>query len=384
MSLFQTIADQLNPSKTLGSTTTNNSLLNGPSSPTGTPPAATPPAATPPAANPSAASTIPPATAPPTPTIPPYTPATATGSGYTATPYTVAPNQTVQDQVKQIVGKDSPLMQQAATIAKGKMSERGIINSSIGIEAGQNAVIAQALPIAQQDANTYNQAMTNTANQQNAASQFTAGAGNTASLANAASINNAFAQSLQTATTLTNTTLNNETQVALANLDSNTKTALTTMDNQYKQLLQTNLGASNAYVQAVTNIANIAVNKELNQTAKDMATNTQMNMLNEQLRTMAGIASTQAADVVNLDLNQYFQADIPAQITAVDTELKGLNTNLARARSGELTPAYGEPDASERRKVRWDEAVRNAQDAVTAAQARRAALVAQQSKGNAG
>ena len=127
-----------------------------------------------------------------------------------------------------------------------------------------------------------------------------------------------------------------------------------------------------------------AVNKELNQTAKDMATNTQMNMLNEQLRTMAGIASTQAADVVNLDLGQYFQADIPAQITAVDTELKGLNTNLARARSGELTPAYGEPDASERRKVRWDEAVRNAQDAVTAAQARRAALVAQQSKGNAG
>ena len=114
----------------------------------------------------SASSSIPPAVAPPTPTIPPYTPSLATGAGYTATPYTVAPNQTVQDQVKQIVGNDSPLMQQAATIAKGKMSERGLLNSSIGIEAGQNAVIAQALPIAQQDANTYNQAMTNTANAQ--------------------------------------------------------------------------------------------------------------------------------------------------------------------------------------------------------------------------
>jgi hypothetical protein len=257
-------------------------------------------------------------------------------------------------------------MQQAATIAKSKMSERGLLNSSIGIEAGQNAVIAQALPIAQQDATTYNQAMTNTANQQNAASQFGAGAENTASLANAGAINTAFGQSLQAATTLTNTALNNETQVAIANLDANTKSALTLMDNQYKQLLQTNLGASNAYVQAVTNIANIASNKELNQNAKDEATNTQMNMLNEQLRTMSGIASTQGEDVTNLDLSQYFKTDTEGQLAAIDVDIANLRTQLQRAIKGDLTPILTGKRASERRRSQWDADIRDAQTALNA------------------
>ena len=67
----------------------------------------------------------------------------------------VQPEDTVQWQMDQILAKNSPLMRRARTGALQQMNERGLLNSSIAVEAGQNAVIANALPIASQDANTY-------------------------------------------------------------------------------------------------------------------------------------------------------------------------------------------------------------------------------------
>lgn len=205
-----------------------------------------------------------------------------------------------------IVGEDSALMQQAKQRAMQEMNQRGLINSSLAVGAGQQAVIAQALPIAQQDAQAYANAATNTANQLNAASQFGAGAQNTVALQNAQQANAALANTQQAAVQLANTRMQNEAQVALANLDTQTRLALSTMDTQTRQLLQTNQSASNAYVQAVTNISNITSSNTMSQEAKDRAVASQVNLLREQLRTLGGIATTSPAEIRDLDLGSYF------------------------------------------------------------------------------
>jgi len=213
----------------------------------------------------------------------------------------------VQSRVKSIIGEDSELMQQAKQRAQQEMNQRGLVNSSIAVGAGQQAVIAQALPIAQQDAQAYTTAATNTANQQNAASQFNAGAQNTVALSNAQQANAAAANNQQAAVQLTNARMTQESQFALANLDTQTRLALSTMDTQTRQLLQTNQSASNAYVQAVTNITNITTSQTMSQEAKDRAVQSQLNLLNEQLRTIGAIANTDAAAVSDLDLGSFFQ-----------------------------------------------------------------------------
>lgn len=270
----------------------------------------------PPGINGGLVSTPPPtATLPPAPAAPSYTSTPATATGYTATPYVVPQTATVQDRVRDIVGEDSALMQQAKQRATQEMNQRGLVNSSLAIGAGQQAVIAQALPIAQQDAQTYANAATNTANQQNAASQFTAGAQNTVGLANAQQANAASANNQQAAVQLANTQMQREAQVALANLDTQTRLALSTMDTQTRQLLQTNQGASNAYVQAVTNISNITTSNTMSQEAKDSAVASQINLLREQLRTLGGIATTSPAEIADLNLGNYFDQTELAPVT---------------------------------------------------------------------
>ena len=62
----------------------------------------------------------------------------------------------VESRVNNIARSDSPLMQQARGAALQQMNDRGLINSSLGIGAAQDAVIRNALPIAQQDAGAVN------------------------------------------------------------------------------------------------------------------------------------------------------------------------------------------------------------------------------------
>lgn len=253
--------------------------------------------------------------APPQQVIPPvasFTPAegtagTTTGTSYTPTPYTVKPEGTVAGQLESITKQGSPLMDLAGTQAKQEANARGLINSSIAVGAGQDALYRTALPIAQADASVNNAAMTNTANQQNAASQFGAASTNSANQANAQLLTNMNTTNANAA----NSAMSQEAQAAnaraLASVDANTRMALATLDTQNRAILQSSVGASNSYVQAVTNISNIATNNSLSKEAKDAATATQMNLLNEQLKTLAAIASTESAAVTSLDLGSFFQ-----------------------------------------------------------------------------
>jgi hypothetical protein len=251
-----------------------------------------------------------------------YTPSSATAEKPVATSYdpkafAVTSDQTVQGQLKNIIAADSPLMRQAETRARAAMNQRGLLNSSLAVGAGQEAVIGAATPIAQQDASTYATANTNTVNAQNAAAAFKATAENTASqqgaqlgtnvaLANAEAANLAKREASAAANQILNTKLTTANQMAIAQLDALTRTQLSTLDNQYRQLLQTNQAAQSMFNQAVTNIANISASQTMSKAAKDTAVSSQLAMLNEALRTVSGVASTLPEAVTALDLSQYF------------------------------------------------------------------------------
>lgn len=252
---------------------------------------------------------------PPTVEAPSYQPGLASASSYQATPYKVEPQGLVQHHLKNIIEDDSPLMQQAARIATQKANTRGLVNSSMAVGDAQQAVIGQALPIAQADAATYDRAMTNTANQQNAASQFNTNAENQVALANQAATNEALKSTQQGTIALTDRQMSTAANLELAKLDSQTKMALTSMDTRTKSLLQSNQSASNAYVQTVQNINQIQNNNQLNSTAKQKAIENQLALLQEQLKQISAQDKTMAQavqypeEITSLNLGNFFDPD---------------------------------------------------------------------------
>ena len=274
-----------------------------------------------------------------------YTEGTANAYGYNADTGTASKwnidtgsNQTVQKQLKGIIEANSPLMQQARTNALQAMNQRGLVNSSMAIGAGQDAVIRQALPIAQQDATLYansakyNADMTNQmeqfnkgaenqsrqfgasasnqaalANQaaDNAAAQFSAGASNQAALANAAaqnqaaqfsaaSTNQASSEYSQALNATVNKMMDQSMQIALANADTQTKIELQNIDATtrkdlaateaaYKNQMQASASANEIFQQVSKNIADIMANPDLEATAKQNAVTGQKTSLQEAL-----------------------------------------------------------------------------------------------------
>jgi hypothetical protein len=64
---------------------------------------------------------------------------------------------TVAGQLQSLLSSDSPYIQESRRQATEQAGSRGLLNSSIAAGAGQRAAIQSALPIAQQDAQTYTQ-----------------------------------------------------------------------------------------------------------------------------------------------------------------------------------------------------------------------------------
>lgn len=72
----------------------------------------------------------------------------------------VTGQETVQGQLKDLFDTSNPLMVQARERTQRQAAGRGLQNSSIAAQAGEQAFIGSALPIAQQDAQTYGQRAT--------------------------------------------------------------------------------------------------------------------------------------------------------------------------------------------------------------------------------
>lgn len=268
-----------------------------------------------------------------------------TAVGYDPSKFTVTAPQTVKQQVADVIGENSPLLQSAVRRAELKstqgMLQRGLLNSSMnigaGVEAGENALYDKALPIAQADAQTHKEASTNTTNADNAAKYAKMQADNAASmrgaelgtnvnLANAdastkadattAGAANQFKQTgletdraitladkdtdralqladkefqramgtaqLDAQTRVQLAAMDQDTRMNLAQVDRNTRVELAGIENNYRMLLQTNQDLATMYNQVSTNVANISMSS-LAQGAKDSAILTQLNYLKEAL-----------------------------------------------------------------------------------------------------
>lgn len=229
-------------------------------------------------------------------------------------------SQTVAKQLTGLISSNSPLLQKARADSLAQMNQRGLANSSMALGEGEKAVIASALPIAQQDANTFaqqaqfNATQGNAMNQFNAgqlnnAAQFTAGAQNTAALTNASSQNQA-AQftagatneaSKQYATALNSTVQNMMDQsmkYALANADANTKIELQNIDAAtrkdlaateaaYKNQMQASQSANDIFQQVSKNISDLMANPDLDTAAKQAAVNSQKSYLQNALEILS-------------------------------------------------------------------------------------------------
>jgi len=194
----------------------------------------------------------------------------------TPTQVNVGPYQTVAGQLSNIMDPNNPIIMGARTQALQQANANGLLNSSMAITAGQDAAYKAAIPIAEQDATTYNNdAVTNAAaankfaedNQAalNSAGQFNAGAGNTLT-----------GQELANQTSLTSA------QIAAGASESNAQTAAGASEQNAQtqaasaqtvaQLNNTNTrniqSASNVqqaaaqYQTALTNIANMNMDAE--------------------------------------------------------------------------------------------------------------------------
>lgn len=287
----------------------------------------------------------------------------ATAVGYKPTDVTVNANASAANQLASITAKGSPLLTQAETEAKKAAAKSGLLNSTMAVGAGRQAVLATATPLAQQDASTYYDADKTTATQKTNAAAFKAGADNQVSLANASAENamqQAFIQrdtqqsiadkqiksqelttdkqlasqqsiadkqlaSQQTIAERDNDVklklqqIDTETKKALASMDAETKTKLQQMDAADKQLLQTNISAANAYAQLAQNLATISTSTNMDAAAKQQATDNQMATFRQQLQAIGKVSG--------LDLSQYFATiSTPAASTPSTAPNSGTGT----------------------------------------------------------
>ena len=188
---------------------------------------------------------------------------------------TLDPNQlaqmnatTVSGQANNIIGQGGPLMQQAANTGNALAAQRGLLNSSMGIQAAQNAVLQNATQLAQGDANALN-----AANQFNAQSQNQTLAQNTANQQATNQFNT------QQGNAMSTWNLGQQNEAVMKTLDANNKETLMNIEANYKTLMQANSSASGMYEQMLKNLSDISASKDMDAAAKAAATQNQLTYL---------------------------------------------------------------------------------------------------------
>ena len=258
-----------------------------------------------------AATIQPPTTPPTTPTPPPVDINNPTPSAFT-----VSPDQTVSHQISNIIASGSPLMQQAEANARNLMNQRGLINSSMGVTAGQSALYTAATPIAAADAATYDKAQTNTINAQNAAklqTQQIAGQTNIAEKQiagqeNIANIQTESAQKiakLQSDTSMTVQDKVSETSKWISQLQSDTS-----LTNQQKQN-ETTLAVQNMQSQVQTYLGNLQSSTQLSVADKAAQASTLQTQMNN--TTQLRLGQIQADTTLSVTEQQTRSAQVIAE-----------------------------------------------------------------------
>lgn len=148
------------------------------------------------------------------------------------TEWNVTGDQTVEGRIARLIDPNNPLNVQVATASNEDMVRRGIVNSSIASSGAQDAILRNAMPIAQADAATFAKAGGYNADQVNQANTKNAEMGNTVGIANL-NANNSWAQAnLGANTQLANTRLQGENQRELAGIEGQNRLDLAGVEGQ--------------------------------------------------------------------------------------------------------------------------------------------------------
>lgn len=187
---------------------------------------------------------------------------------------------TTTEQLGSILNQGGPLMQQAANVGNAQAAQRGLLNSSMGIQAAQSAVLQQAAPLAQANATNINQgnqfnasnlqqvALANQ-NAENVAAQFNTGQQNSMNQWNAGQQN----------------------EMIKSTMDMNSREQLANIEANYKTLLQANSTAGGMYEQYLKNISDISQSDKMDAAAKANATANQVAYLRAGLQMMSNMNS---------------------------------------------------------------------------------------------
>jgi hypothetical protein len=213
------------------------------------------------------------ATDPVTPVIGAPTIAPVSSANATASTLNVAPDQTVAGQLSNDMNPNSALMQNATNTANQASNANGLLNSSIAESAADTAGYNAAIPIAEQDANTYNTDATTNAN-----------------LGTNVSVDNANA-----ANTLESNEMSNQTSLNNAQTAANSSETIAQMNNtnSAQMATQTSLaGAANTYDNWVAQIQQSSI------ADKQTALNAAYALYQDQLGTIQGSSATPSSTTV--------------------------------------------------------------------------------------
>lgn len=251
---------------------------------------------------------------------------TFTATGYDPAKRTVDENQTVAGQVTNLLKKDSPYLEQARAGASERANERGLINSSIAVGAGESAAISAALPIASADAATYGQAAAQNVEAENVANQFGAASSNAANQFKAASVNQQQQAKLTGKLQQEQTKLEGEIQTGLQQLRGTQARDLANIEANYKQLMQANSSAAAIFNEAQQQIATILRDPNTSAEQKAAAVNAVNKLLESGLAVVGGVANVDLGGL--LDFEGIRAASSPFQSGGVPSGSTG-TTNLA-------------------------------------------------------
>lgn len=171
--------------------------------------------------------------------------------------------ETTQTQLTGILNKGGALMQQAANTGNTQAASRGLLNSSMGIQAAQNAVYDHAVPIATNDANTLNTMSTYNAGTVNQNLQSNANATNTANQFNASAVNNANQFDAQNKNAADQWNAGQQNEALMKAMDMNSREQLAGIEANYKTLLGANAAAGDLYNQVMKNITDINMSTDV-------------------------------------------------------------------------------------------------------------------------
>lgn len=237
------------------------------------------------------------ATAPATTVTPP---APIMSTNYTPSTIVVDPKSTVAGNLDELLKTGSPLMQTAATQSRQQANSRGLMNSSMAVQAGQQAMINSALPIAQQDATTRFTAQRDNMAAANSAGQFNASQSNDIAKTNQAATTQTNQFNATQQNNLLTQRIDNEFKTALANSDAGTRVQLQQMQSDtqkqlaniqadYQTLMQTSSSAATIYSATVSQIAEIVKDTNMNADAKAAAINGLTSRMSTQLNLVGSI-----------------------------------------------------------------------------------------------